>query len=258
MKVLDVVIIEDEDLAASSLENLLLNSPYSISVKKRLENVADSVVWLQNNTCDLILSDIHLGDGYSFEIFEKLKISTPIIFTTAFDEYAIKSFQFFAIDYLLKPYSEEALLKAIEKYVGLKENKGYGDKLEQLLLQMSSKINDQKEKERFLVSKGNLSISIKREDVAYFMAQGKYLFLFTFDNESYLYDGTISSLEEELSEKDFFKINRKYIIQHSAIKNISKYSNNRIKIDLQPGLNVEEMLLVSAQRIKEFKSWLDN
>ena len=258
MKVLDVVIIEDEDLAASSLENLLLNSPYSISVKKRLESVEDSVVWLQNNTCDLILSDIHLGDGYSFEIFEKLKISTPIIFTTAFDEYAIKSFQFFAIDYLLKPYSEEALLKAIEKYVGLKEDKVYGDKLEQLLLQMSSKINDQKEKERFLVSKGNLSISIKREDVAYFMAQGKYLFLFTFDNESYLYDGTISSLEEELSEKDFFKINRKYIIQHSAIKNISKYSNNRIKIDLQPGLNVEEMLLVSAQRIKEFKSWLDN
>lgn len=205
MKVLDVVIIEDEDLAASSLENLLLNSPYSISVKKRLESVEDSVVWLQNNTCDLILSDIHLGDGYSFEIFEKLKISTPIIFTTAFDDYAIKSFQFFAIDYLLKPYSEEALLKAIEKYVGLKEDKGYGDKLEQLLLQMSSKINDQKEKERFLVSKGNLSISIKREDVAYFMAQGKYLFLFTFDNESYLYDGTISSLEEELSEKDFLK-----------------------------------------------------
>ncbi|RKF04659.1 LytTR family two component transcriptional regulator [Tenacibaculum lutimaris] len=258
MKVLDVVIIEDEDLAASSLENLLLKSPYSISVKKRLESVEDSIVWLQNNTCDLILSDIHLGDGYSFEIFEKLKTSTPIIFTTAFDEYAIKSFQFFAIDYLLKPYSEEALQKAIEKYVGLNEDKGYSDKLEQLLLQMSSKINDQKEKERFLVSKGNLSISIKREDVAYFMAQGKYLFLFTFDNESYLYDGTISSLEEELSEKYFFKINRKYIIQHSAIKNISKYSNNRIKIDLQSDLNVEEILLVSAQRIKDFKNWLDN
>jgi len=258
MKVLDVVIIEDEDLAASSLENLLLKSPYSISVKKRLESVEDSIVWLQNNTCDLILSDIHLGDGYSFEIFEKLRTSTPIIFTTAFDEYAIKSFQFFAIDYLLKPYSEEALQKAIEKYVGLNEDKDYSDKLEQLLLQMSSKISDQKEKERFLVSKGNLSISIKREDVAYFMAQGKYLFLFTFDNESYLYDGTISSLEEELSEKYFFKINRKYIIQHSAIKNISKYSNNRIKIDLQSDLNVEEILLVSAQRIKDFKNWLDN
>ena len=258
MKVLDVVIIEDEDLAASSLENLLLKSPYSISVKKRLESVEDSIVWLQNNTCDLILSDIHLGDGYSFEIFEKLRTSTPIIFTTAFDEYAIKSFQFFAIDYLLKHYSEEELQKAIEKYVGLNEDKGYSDKLEQLLLQMSSKISDQKEKERFLVSKGNLSISIKREDVAYFMAQGKYLFLFTFDNESYLYDGTISSLEEELSEKYFFKINRKYIIQHSAIKNISKYSNNRIKIDLQSDLNVEEILLVSAQRIKDFKNWLDN
>ncbi|WP_417785987.1 LytR/AlgR family response regulator transcription factor [Tenacibaculum sp.] len=258
MNTLDVVIIEDEDLAASSLENLLLKSPYSISIKKRLESVEDSILWLQKNTCDLILSDIHLGDGYSFEIFESLKTSTPIIFTTAFDEYAIKSFQFFAIDYLLKPYSEELLYKAIGKYINLTENKGYTDKLEQLLLQMNSKIQHQKEKERFLVSKGSLSISIKREDVAYFMAQGKYLFLFTFDSESYLYDGTISSLEEELSEKYFFKINRKYIIQHSAIKNISKYSNNRIKIDLQPSLQVEEMLLVSAQRIKEFKNWLDN
>ncbi|MEY8860383.1 LytTR family DNA-binding domain-containing protein [Tenacibaculum singaporense] len=258
MKILNVVIIEDEDLAAASLENLLKKSPYPISVKKRLESVEDSILWLQENTCDLILSDIHLGDGYSFEIFEKLKTSTPIIFTTAFDEYAIKSFQFFAIDYLLKPYNEELLNKAMEKYINLHENKGYTNKLEQLLLQMNSRIQHQKEKERFLVSKGSLSISIQREDVAYFMAQGKYLFLFTFDSESYLYDGTISSLEEELSEKYFFKINRKYIIQHSAIKNISKYSNNRIKIDLQPSLQVEEMLLVSAQRIKDFKNWLDN
>jgi len=115
-----------------------------------------------------------------------------------------------------------------------------------------------KEKERFLVSKGNLSISIKREDVAYFMAQGKHLFLFTFENESYLYDGTISNLEEELSSTYFFKINRKYIIQHSAIKSIVKYSNNRIKIELEFGLKEEEILLVSAQRIKEFKKWLDN
>ncbi|RSC92147.1 DNA-binding response regulator [Tenacibaculum singaporense] len=255
---MNVVIIEDEDLAAASLENLLKKSPYPISVKKRLESVEDSILWLQENTCDLILSDIHLGDGYSFEIFEKLKTSTPIIFTTAFDEYAIKSFQFFAIDYLLKPYNEELLNKAMEKYINLHESKGYTNKLEQLLLQMNSRIQHQKEKERFLVSKGSLSISIQREDVAYFMAQGKYLFLFTFDSESYLYDGTISSLEEELSEKYFFKINRKYIIQHSAIKNISKYSNNRIKIDLQPSLKVEEMLLVSAQRIKDFKNWLDN
>ena len=253
---MDVVIIEDEDLASLSLENLLLKCSFSVFVKKRLESVEDSIKWFQENTCDLILSDIHLGDGYSFEIFEKLKITTPIIFTTAFDEYAIKSFQFFAIDYLLKPYNEELLNKAIEKYINLKEENGYSDKLEKLLLQMNNK--KYKEKERFLVSKGNLSISIKREDVAYFMAQGKHLFLFTFENESYLYDGTISNLEEELSSKYFFKINRKYIIQHSAIKNILKYSNNRIKIELESGLKVEEILLVSAQRIKEFKNWLDN
>ena len=255
---MNVVIIEDEDLASLSLEKLLLKCSFSVFIKKRLESVETAIEWFKENSCDLIFSDIHLGDGYSFEIFEKLKISTPIIFTTAFDEYAIKSFQFFAIDYLLKPYNEELLHKAIEKYINLKKDTSYSDKLEKLLLKMNTKIQNEKEKERFLVSKGNLSISIKREDVTYFMAQGKHLFLYTFSNESYLYDGTISNLEEELSSKYFFKINRKYIIQHSAIKNILKYSNNRIKIELAPDLKVEETLLVSAQRIKDFKKWLDN
>ena len=255
---MDVVIIEDEDLAAASLEKLLLKNKHNIKIKKRLESVEQSIEWFKNNTCDLILSDIHLGDGESFEIFEFLQIKTPIIFTTAFDKYAIKSFQYFAIDYLLKPYNEEKLNLALEKYVGFNntENTSNG-KLEELLNQMNLRNELKSEKERFLVSRGKQLISIKSEDIAYFMAQDKYLFLYTTSGESYLYEDTISDLDEKLSNKDFFKINRKYIVRHNAIKNIIKYSKNRIKLELTPPSNSEELILVSSKNSNAFKSWLN-
>ena len=113
---MEVVIIEDENLAAESLENLLLHSRYQLRVKKRLESIAQAIEWFSKNTCDLIFSDIHLGDGESFEVFESLKLEIPIIFTTAYDQYAIQSFQFFAVGYLLKPYDRDKLDAAIEKY----------------------------------------------------------------------------------------------------------------------------------------------
>lgn len=252
-----IVIIEDEDLAAASLEKLLLKSPHPISIEKRLESVEESIEWFKNNTCDLILSDIHLGDGESFEIFEALEIKTPIIFTTAFDEYAIKSFQFFAIDYLLKPYDKEKLNAAIEKYLNFNiKSDDYDNKLDDLLIQMRPKLEKRKKRERFLVSKGNQLISIKKKEVAYFMAQGKHLFLYTVNGESFLYQDTISNLEEELSSKDFFKINRKYMVKHTAIKNIVKYGSNRIKIELEPEPN-DELILVSLNRNNAFKDWLN-
>lgn len=254
---MNIVIIEDEDLAAESLEKLLLKSPFKLSVKKRLESVEQSLRWFKNNTCDLILSDIHLGDGESFEIFETLKIKTPIIFITAFDEYAIKSFQFFAIDYLLKPFDKEKLYLAIKKYINYNTNTdNYNDKIEKLLLKRQHQTKNTKE--RFLVTKGDLLVSIKRKDVAYFMAQGKHLFLYTNTGESYLYNDTISNLEHLLPRKNFFKINRQYIIQHKAIKCIVKYSNNRIKIELNPVINTEKLILVSAQKTNDFKNWLNN
>lgn len=256
---MDIVIIEDEDLAAASLENLLLKSNFKINIKKRLESVEQSIDWFKKNTCDLILSDIHLGDGESFEIFESLKIKTPIIFTTAFDKYAIQSFQFFAIDYLLKPYDKEKLNIAIEKYIGVNsENDTDSTKLEELILQMNTQKNTKENKTRFLVSRGKELISIKSEDIAYFMAQDKYLFLYTKDGESYLYEDTISDLEDKLSNKNFFKINRKYIVSDSAIKSIIKYSKNRIKIEIEPASNSEELILVSSKNITAFKNWLNN
>lgn len=255
---MNVVIIEDEDLAAISLEKLLLKSPHSVSVIKRLTSVKESINWLKDNTCDLIFSDIHLGDGDSFEIFNALKTQTPIIFTTAYDEYAIKSFQFHAIDYLLKPYDKSKLYSAIEKHLALTSKKNTKNKLKELIKQMHFSEEEKQNQKRFLVPKGNQLISIKTEHIAYFMAQGKHLFLYTKEGEEYLYKDTISNLENKLSSRDFFKINRKYIVHHSAIKNMIKYSNNRIKVELEPKLKSEELIFVSAQKNNDFKDWLNS
>ncbi|MDO6803254.1 LytTR family DNA-binding domain-containing protein [Wenyingzhuangia sp. 1_MG-2023] len=256
---MDIVIIEDEDLAAESLEKMLLKIEHTVVVKKRLESVEQSLKWFENNTCDLILSDIHLGDGESFEIFEVLKIKIPIIFTTAFDQYAIQSFQFFAIDYLLKPYDKVKLNNAIKKYINYSATTPVNDysRIEKLLVQLKNTPENITEQERFLVSRGEKLISINSDEIAYFMAENKSLFLFTTAGDSYLYDDTISSLEHKLSKKNFFKINRKYIVGHNAIKTIVKYSQNRLKIELQPSPNTKDLILVSSNYINTFKDWLN-
>ena len=256
---MDIVIIEDEDLAAASLENLLLKSTYSISIKKRLESVAQSIAWFKNNTCDLILSDIHLGDGESFEIFETLEIKIPIIFTTAFDQYAIQSFQFFAIDYLLKPYDKNKLNTALEKYTNYTATPvNNSNDLENLLSHFKKSKETKVAQERFLVSRGEKLISITASEIAYFMAENKSLFLFTTKGDSFLYDDTILNLDLKLSKKDFFKINRKFIVRHTAIKTIVKYSQNRLKIELEPSSNEKDFILISAKNVRPFKEWLNN
>ncbi|AUC84962.1 DNA-binding response regulator [Polaribacter sp. ALD11] len=256
---MDIVIIEDEDLAAESLEKLLRKSDYPIHIKKRLESVAQSIEWFKENSCDLILSDIHLGDGESFEIFEDLKVNIPIIFTTAFDQYAIQSFQFFAIDYLLKPYDKNKLNKALQKYTNYTATpvNDYSD-LENLLSHLKSSGDSKVEQERFLVSRGEKLISIRASEIAYFMAENKSLFLFTTKGDSYLYDDTILNLDLKLSKKDFFKINRKFIVRHSAIKTIVKYSQNRLKIALEPSSKVNDFILISSKNVRNFKEWLNN
>ncbi|AUC23623.1 DNA-binding response regulator [Polaribacter sejongensis] len=256
---MDIVIIEDEDLAAASLENLLLKSTYSINIKKRLESVAQSIEWFKNNSCDLILSDIHLGDGESFEIFEALKINVPIIFTTAFDQYAIQSFQFFAIDYLLKPYDKHKLNAALEKYKNYSAAPvNNSNDLESLLSHFKKSKETKVVQERFLVSRGEKLISISADEIAYFMAENKSLFLYTIKGDSFLYDDTILNLDLKLSKKDFFKINRKFIVRHTAIKTIVKYSQNRLKIELEPSSKGNDFILISSKNVSPFKEWLNN
>ncbi len=252
---MEVIIIEDENIAALSLENLLLKSNFNIKIKAKLENVKKATEWLKNNSCDLIFSDIHLGDGDSFEIFENLSIKTPIIFTTAFEKYALQSFQFTVIGYLLKPYSLEKINLAIERFLLLKSK----PHLEiNKLNSVSDSYNAKTTQERFLVFKGKQLISINSSEISYFMAQGKNLFLYTINGNSYLYEDTISNLETKLSNTDFFKINRKFIIRHNAIKNIFKYSTNRIKIELNPSPNLDEIILVSSTKNNSFKNWLNH
>ncbi|WBL22727.1 LytR/AlgR family response regulator transcription factor [Zunongwangia sp. HRR-M8] len=256
-----VVIIEDEDLAAESLESLLLKSKYEISIAARLENIKQAKRWFENNTCDLIFSDISLGDGESFEIFDALKIQTPIIFTTAFDHFALQSFQFYAIDYLLKPYNKEKLNNALDKYLNFVGDKGKLDDVENLIERFKSSLPEfqsSQTQKRFLVSQGEELISIKSEEIAYFMAENKSLFLFTKDNQVYLYESTISNLEDKLASKEFFKINRKFIISHSAIKSIVKYSQNRLKIELNPSPGNNDPILISSMTINSFKEWLNH
>lgn len=256
-----VVIIEDEDLAADSLESLLLKSKYDITTAARLENIKQAKEWFANHSCDLIFSDISLGDGESFEIFNALNIKIPIIFTTAFDHFAVQSFQFFAIDYLLKPYNRQKLDKALEKYMNFVGDKRESDKVESLLERIQTTLPDfqsPKIQNRFLVSQGEELISIKSEEIAYFMAENKSLFLFTREHQVYLYDSTISNLEDKLAPKEFFKINRKFIISHNAIKSIVKYSQNRLKIELNPSPGSNDPILISSMNINAFKEWLNH
>ncbi|MBE7641696.1 MULTISPECIES: LytR/AlgR family response regulator transcription factor [Salegentibacter] len=259
---MEVVIIEDEELAADSLESLLLKTHYNLSIKKKLGSVEQALEWFKNNTCDLIFSDISLGDGESFEIFEILKIDIPIIFTTAFNQYAIQSFQFNAIDYLLKPYEKEKLNRALEKFFSYKNQTSSAseskNELDNLIAQLKIIPEINQKKTRFLVSKGEELVSISSEDIAYFMAENKSLFLCKKDGEIFLYDDTISNLEKKLDLKDFFKINRKFIVQHNAIKSIVKYSQNRLKLELHPLPNTQDPVLISAKNIQSFKSWLNN
>lgn len=256
---MEIVIIEDEDLAAESLGNLLLKTRSDVIVKKRLESVKQAIAWFKEHTCDLIFSDIHLGDGESFEIFDALKITTPIIFTTAFDHYAIQTFQFFAIDYLLKPYDKNKLNTAIEKYLTYTTTpeKDYSE-LQDLIIKLRGESQAVSKQARFLVSKGEALVSVSSEDVAYFMAENKSLFLFTRTGELFLYDDTISNLELKLSQKEFFKINRKFIVKHNAIKSIVKYGQSRLKITLQPMSTTKEPILISSKNVKAFKDWLNN
>ncbi len=255
---MQVVIIEDEELGAEFLVQLLNKSPFEIEVLSVLDSKKEAIEWFKVNTCDLIFSDIHLGDGRSFEVFDSLKIKIPIIFTTAYDQYAIQSFDYYAVDYLLKPYNYEKLNAALEKYTTLGISvKQQTDNIEKLLTKWEERQVNRKRQERFLVGKGDQFISLNIDDIACFMADGKYLYLFNNLGECFLYDDTITNLEETLSTRKFFRVNRKYIINHAAIKSISKYSGSRVSVILNIPALSEESIIVSSKNVNAFKEWLN-
>jgi len=245
------IIIEDEKPAARMLQRKL--EKLNIPVQVMLHSVREAIEWFQQNPHpDLIFLDIQLSDGLSFEIFEKVSIQSPIIFTTAYDEYALRAFKLNSIDYLLKPIDEDDLEVAVEKYRKTISPKPAIDM--QMIRQLFTSSQAPEYKKRFSVKVGDHIKIIPIEEVELFYSEYKGTFIHTFEGRTFLLDTTLESLEKELDPTQFFRISRKYIISHTALKDIVVYSNSRLKLTLK-SYNKEEVI-VSRERVGVFKEWL--
>ena len=241
------IIIEDEALAAIELETILKKLAPDVHMVARLDSVRESIDWLQQHRVDLIFSDIHLGDGQSFDIFRQVEVKAPVIFITAYDEYALQAFKNQGIDYILKPFDEEEIGKALAKV-----KHWFTARPEQTAT--APTVGWQ---ERFLVQMGVRIKSVPVTDVAYFMADGKYLMLYTFDGTAYVVDQTIAGVEGRLDPRCFFRINRKFIVNYEAIKDMIRYSNSRIRVMLSPEPPPGIEAIVTTERLRQFKEWLN-
>jgi two-component system response regulator LytT len=248
-----IAIIEDEALAAERLEKLIKELTPEAQIMIKLQSVAGSVEWLKDNTPDLIFLDIQLSDGVSFSIFDQIKNNIPVIFTTAYEEYAIRAFKLNSIDYLLKPIRANELRQSLEKFQTLK--KPASPNFEQLLKMLQNK--EESYKKRFMVKYGQVLQKVEVEDIAYFYAMEKSVFLTTFKNEMLAIDYTLDKLLPIVDPKKFFRINRKMIINIKAIKRMYAYSRSRIKLDLTPPEPKKIEALVSIERTTDFKNWID-
>jgi DNA-binding LytR/AlgR family response regulator len=248
-----VLIIEDEQPAAKRLGKMLSEISPDFEVMQHCDSIESSVNFLKSGIVpDLVMLDVQLGDGWSFEIFKQVEISCPVIFTTAFDEYAIKAFELNSIDYLLKPIRKENLERSIDKFRKLHQQSQQTDWKTLATLLDKEK---QEYKQRFLVYVGEHLQSVQTSDIAYFYSIEKSTFLKTNSGKSYSLDLSLDKLEDLVSPKDFFRINRQYLISFGAINKISMLSKSRIKLILEPASADE--ILVSSARTHDFKVWLD-
>ncbi|MCD4772605.1 MAG: LytTR family DNA-binding domain-containing protein [Bacteroidales bacterium] len=251
---MNVLIIEDEKIAANNLEKMLLQIDGNINVQNKIDSIEESVKWLNNNTVDLIFLDIHLADGLCFKIFEQTKIKTPIVFTTAYDQYAIKAFKVNSIDYLLKPIEIKELEKSLEKFNELNRAQNASSIDYASLIDILSKKNNYQE--RFIVRYAQKIKSIKTDDIAYFYVNNENVFLCTKGNNNYSIDYSLEKLENIINPKNFFRVNRQFIVNISSIENMYSLSKSRIKIELKPKSDNE--IIVSYNRMSDFRKWLNN
>lgn len=251
---MNVIIIEDEKPAARRLQRLLLN--IGIEATTMLHSVAESVIWLSaNEDPDLILLDIQLSDGLSFEIFEEIEVKSAIIFTTAFDEYALKAFKLNSVDYLLKPIDTDELKQAIAKY---RQNNLKPTDLQfdvQQIKKMLVNPLDKEYKKRFTIKVGQHLKIIPISEIECFCSENKATYIYTKENRNYLIDTTLEQLDANLNPIKFFRVNRKCTINIEAIKDIIAYSNSRLQIKLRNSSDLE--IIVSRERVKDFKLWLE-
>ena len=251
---MNALIIEDEALAADRLELILAEIDPSIRVLAKLDSVKDSVKWLMQYQADIIFLDIQLSDGISFSIFEQVSVSTPIIFTTAYDLYAIKAFQVNSIAYLLKPIRKSDLSESLHKLRNLKS--AFSIDFDALLTQLQGRQPEYKK--RFLIQIGDKIKKVEVTEVAYFYVMDKSCYLRTFQGNNYPLDYTLDKLESLVNPSQFFRINRKYMVNMGAITNMVAYSRSRVKLELTPKADDEFDAIVSIDRSADFKKWMNS
>jgi two-component system response regulator LytT len=254
---MNILIIEDEELAYKNLVKLLHEYDRTIRISGWTTTVRSSIEWLANNSGpDLIFADIHLPDASAFEIFKKTEINIPVIFTTAYDKYAIEAFEVNCVDYLLKPIKIDRLSRSIDKYKLTRGNGLNQSLIVQLQQQINQLSNASKEfKHRFLIKSGNKFNYIETKDIAYFFADGNIVFAVTKDNKKSIIDYSLESLEKKLDPNEFFRVTRKYIIHISSIRNVSKYFHSRLKIMIHP--DPKEDILISRIKVPIFLDWME-
>ncbi|MEZ5084482.1 MAG: LytTR family DNA-binding domain-containing protein [Bacteroidales bacterium] len=247
-----VLIIEDEQKTAERLKNMILEIEKKAEVVAILDSIEASVRWLKSNPHpNLIFQDIHLADGSGFEIYKTIQVDVPVIFTTAFDQYAIEAFKVNSIDYLLKPINKTQLSQSLEKFNRLKKSEEFKTFDYTALAGL---LNLQKFQHRFMVRYGQKIKVIETENIAYFYTISGNNFFKTFENDEYPSDFSLDKLEEMLDPDIFYRINRQFIINIKAIGEMYAYSKSRVKIELNPPCEIET--IASTERSGDFKKWL--
>ncbi len=259
-----ILMVEDEPLAAAHLQSLVHRYESHIEILARLESVREVVAYFQQHPSpDLLLLDIHLADGLSFAIFDQVQVECPVIFTTAYDEYALRAFRSNGIDYLLKPIGYEDLAQALDRYVNWFQ-KGQQlppyqvidmEVLQQLMKPATLKEEKSPFKTRFLAKKGEQLVSVPTDDILYFYSEDKVTLFKTKDQRRFIIEPTLGEIEAQVSPQDFFRVNRGFLVRFEAIEEILAFSNRRYRLSLKH--HAGEEVLVAREKVAAFKEWLD-
>jgi DNA-binding LytR/AlgR family response regulator len=251
-----ILIVEDEELAVKKLQKTLAGVDASAEVVGVTDSIKSTVEWLQDNPQpDLVLMDIELADGQSFEIFNLAEVKSPVIFTTSYDEYALKAFKVNSVDYLLKPVQKEELQAALNKFQKLKpETKTVGLNIDSLVKELQQKLQPKEYRKRFLVKHAQKLVSVEIDEIAYFYSDGRLNFFKTTDNKKFVVDYTMDELEEMLDPEKYFRISRSFYVSVNSIDKIDDYFGNRLILGLKP--TVDKEALVSREKVTDFKKWM--
>jgi DNA-binding LytR/AlgR family response regulator len=255
-----ILIVEDEELAVKKLQKTLMAVDESAEVVGVTDSIKGTVEWLQTNRLpDLILMDIELADGQSFEVFNLVEVKVPVIFTTSYDEYALKAFKVNSIDYLLKPIQKEELQAALGKFKQVTSSstpaEGKADlNIDNLIKELQQKLQPKEYRKRFLVKQAQKLVSIDVSDIAYFYSDGRLNFFKTCDNKKYVVDYTMDELEDMLDPDKYFRTSRSFYVSVNCIDQIHDYFGNRLLLHLNP--SVDKEVLVSREKVMDFKKWM--